>query len=70
VCKSKDVCDLLSFEGHAYRFCISPDGGGKASALPWSAAEADCVAHGGHLVTINTASEWSFVNDTMNAKYT
>jgi hypothetical protein len=70
VCKSKDVCDLLTFEGHAYRFCMTADGGGKAAALSWPDAEADCVAHGGHLVTINTASEWSFVNDILNAKYT
>ena len=69
MCKPNDVCDLLTFEGHSYRFCITADGGGKAPALSWSAAEADCVAHGGHLITINTASEWSFVNDTLNSKY-
>ena len=64
-----EPCDVMTVGASTYRFCITPDGGGKAVALAWSDAEADCVKHGEHLVTINDAAEWQFVNSTLNGNY-
>jgi hypothetical protein len=54
------ACASYSYGGGQYFFCTT-------SPKSWSDAEATCVAGGGHLVTINDANEWSFVNSTLNS---
>jgi hypothetical protein len=45
--------DLYAYGGHCYRFV--------RSELQWASAESDCVAWGGHLVSIHSTSEQTFV---------
>lgn len=40
--------------GHCYEFV--------PGSLPWASAESDCVAWGGHLVSISSADEQAFVS--------
>jgi len=49
-----DVCDIVYGSSSTYAFC--------ADALTWSDAEAACVGRGGHLVTINNATEYAFID--------
>ena len=48
-----------SFEGHTYQLFYS--------MRSWEDAEAFCEAHGGHLVTINTAAEQRFLEKYLDA---
>ena len=50
----RNPCTSLSFEGSCYELFDS--------FVPWDAAEQQCVAWGGHLASIGSADENSFVN--------
>jgi hypothetical protein len=51
------------YEGHCYLFV-------RSSTLSWSSAEANCVSYGGHLASIHSYSEESFLYSLMGSSYT
>ena len=53
-------CDCESFGGHAYRFC--------RTGRTFTAAEAECVAHGMRLIRLDSAAENTWAYQTKKAK--
>jgi hypothetical protein len=52
-------CVGLARQGAGYMFCSS-----NAMHKSWQQAQADCVAHGMHLVRVDDAAENRFINDS------
>lgn len=52
---SEDFPDILKFEGHSYKF--------YDDSMSWEEAKVFCEEQGGHLVTISSEGEQSFLKD-------